>query len=140
MGLGTRVASIRDAVAALNVGDIEGYLRRFAPASKRWIAGMDQPLSLDNIRESLVQLQEGFESLRLDEDVVFGDETYVCARWRLSGVHTGDYMGLPPKGCRIDARTCEVYLFAGEVVAESWVYGDLQEIFRQVTADDGATE
>ena len=136
MGRSTRVDSIRGAVAALNAGDVEGYLQRFDPACKRWVAGMDQPLSLENIRESLVQLQQGFEALTLNEDVVFGDETFVCARWRLNGVHTGDYMGLPPKGRRIDARTCEVYRFDSDVVAESWVYGDLQDMFRQITTDD----
>ena len=37
---------IRRSVAALNAGDIDGYLPGFCPNSPRWVSGLDTPLTL----------------------------------------------------------------------------------------------
>jgi predicted ester cyclase len=137
MNDGKAVDAVRSAVAALNAGDIDGYLRYFDPSCPRWADGLAQPLSLADIGDSLRQLHAAFEGLHLDEDLLFGDERFACARWRLRGHHVRDYLGFAPKGKSVDVRTCEIYEVNGGVVVTAWVYGDLQELFRQIAAEQG---
>ena len=37
------VQAVRTAVAALNAGDVEGYLSCFSVGSLRWVSGVEQP-------------------------------------------------------------------------------------------------
>jgi hypothetical protein len=131
------VGAVRSAVAALNDGDIDGYLRYFDPSCPRWAAGLAQPLSLTDIGDNLRLLHAAFEGLHLDEDLLFGDERFACARWRLRGRHVRDYLGFAPKGQSIDVETCEVYEVSGGLVITAWVYGDLGQLFRQIAAEAG---
>jgi hypothetical protein len=85
---------IRRSVAALNAGDVEGYLAGFSPDAPRWVAGLKTPLTLNDIRANLTLLTEAFDRLHLDEDLLFGARGFVCARWTLRGVHVGDYGGI----------------------------------------------
>jgi hypothetical protein len=119
------VNAVRSAVAALNDGDVDGYLRCFEPSCERWVAGFAQPLTLAEVGEGLRGLCTAFEGLSLGEDLLFGDARFVCARWRMRGVHTGDYLGFAATRRPIDVETCEVYEISGGFVVTSWVYGDL---------------
>jgi len=134
-----RVDAIRSAAAALNAGDVDGYLSYFAPSAMRWVSGFEQPLTLEEIGESIRQLFKAFDALHLDEDLLFGTERFVCARWRLRGVHEGEYLGTPPSHRTIDVQNCEVYEFDGERVIATWSYEDPGQIFRQIGAgsEDG---
>ena len=131
----TAVDAVRSAVAALNDGDVDGYLRYFDPSCPRWAVGLAQPLTLTDIADNFRLLYDAFEGLHLDEDLLFGDERFACARWRLRGLHVGDYMGFAPKGQSIDVETCEIYEFRGGKVARSWTYGDPLELVRQLGVD-----
>jgi predicted ester cyclase len=132
MTISGQVGSIRAAVAALNGGDIDGYIQHFDPACMRWVCGLEQPLTLTNIRAGIQHLRGAFEALYLHEDLLFGNEQFVCARWRLRGVHVKDYMGIAPTRRQIDTQTCEVYEFRGERVVATWAYGDPGQMLRQI--------
>lgn len=136
MGDSTAVDVVRSAVTALNDGDVDGYLRRFEPSCPRWVPGLAQPLTLAEISDNFRQLYDAFEGLHLGEDLLFGDERFACARWRLRGRHVRDYLGFAPKGRSIDVETCEVYEVSGGLVITTWVYGDLGQLFRQI-AEEG---
>jgi predicted ester cyclase len=126
---------VRQAVAALNDGDIEGYLSGFAPDCLRWVRGLGLALTVPDIRENLEQLFAAFDELHLDEDLLFGGDGHVCARWTLRGVHTGEYGGIAPTGREIAVDTCEVYTFTGDKVTECSVYGESMSLFNQLSAN-----
>jgi hypothetical protein len=50
------VDDIRAAVAALNRGELDGYLRRFEPSSVRRVDGIEEPFSLSSVTENLGHL------------------------------------------------------------------------------------
>jgi predicted ester cyclase len=125
-------ALLRRAVAALNEGDIEGYLSGFAPDCLRRVGGLNMALTVSDIRDNLVQLFGAFDGLHLDEDLLFSGNGHVCARWTLRGVHTGDYGGIAPTHREIAVDTCEVYTFTGDKVTESYVYGESMGLFNQL--------
>src|ERR1700680_3500047 len=133
------VDAVCSAVTALNEGKIDGYLDPFDPSSKRWLRGAATPLSLTDIGDNLHQMQAAFEGLHLDEELLFGDERFVCARWRLRGRHVGNYLGFAPTGHSIDFETREVYeVDTGRVIA-TWAYGDLDQLLRQISPQENTT-
>ena len=50
------VIAVRAAVAALNDGDIDGYLQGFSPSCLRWVSGLDVPRTLDDMRADIDEL------------------------------------------------------------------------------------
>ena len=141
MGDSQAVDAVRSAVTALNAGDVDGYLGFFDPSCERWIAGFAQPLTLTEVGDGLRGLRAALEGLSLGEDLLFGDDRFVCARWRMRGVHASDYLGVAPTRRPIDVETCEVYEIRDDVVVTSWVYGDLLgQLIRQIdTASESGT-
>jgi predicted ester cyclase len=126
--------AIRSAVAAMNAGDVDGYITHFAPTCERWVSGLDRPVSLDDVAESLRQLVSAFSPLRLDEELLISEGAFVCARWRLRGTQTADYVGLASNGRSIDVAICEVYEIADDKVVTTWAYQDPSQMFRQMAS------
>src|ERR1700744_5448986 len=117
---------IRRSVAALNAGDVDGYFAGFAPDSVRWAAGLDTPLPLSDIEANLRQMVTAFDELHLQEDLLFGGNGHVFARWTLRGIHTGHYVGIAPTQRAIAVHTADLDAVSGSVVTESWVSVDLR--------------
>jgi predicted ester cyclase len=138
MGEYEAVGSVRSAVVAFNDGDVRGYIRSFDPSCLRWVAGVDQPLSLADVQDGLEKLQNGFDDLRLDEELLFGDQRFACAQWRMRGRHVNDYEGFAPMGKVIDVATCEIYEVRDSRVVMTWTYGDFGQLFRQIAGEAGA--
>jgi predicted ester cyclase len=134
MSVTSSADAIRSAVAAMNAGDVDGYITHFAPTCERWVSGLDQPLSLDDVAESLRHLVRAFSRLRLDEELLISQGAFVCARWRLRGTQTADYVGLTSNGRSIDVAICEVYEIAGGKVVATWAYQDPGQMFRQMAS------
>ncbi len=128
------LVTIRSAVAAMNRGDVEGYLKNFSPSCLRWIAGFEKPVSLPDVGEHLSQLIEAFDPLRLDEELLMADDRFVCARWQLRGTQVGAFLGVPSHGKSIDVAICEIYRIVNGLVLELWVYQDPGQMFSQMAA------
>jgi predicted ester cyclase len=125
---------IRQSVAALNSGDVEGYLAGFSPDCPRWVSGLDTPLALSDVEANLRQMTMAFDRLHLQEDLLFGGSGHVFARWTLRGIHTGHFGGIAPTYRAIAVQTSELYAVAGSAVTESWVYGEITSLFNQLEA------
>ena len=132
--VGSCVHIVRGAVAALNAGDIDGYFSHIDSSCKRWVVGLDQPLSVKDIRDSIIHLRSAFDDLFLHEDMLFGNEQFVCARWRMQGVHVKEYLGIAPQQRSINLQSCEIYAFAGESITTVWTYGDPGQLMRQIAS------
>jgi predicted ester cyclase len=135
MSRNAEAALVRQAVAALNEGDAESYLSAFALDCLRWVAGLGVALTVSDVRENLRQLFAAFDDLHLDEDLLFGGDGHVCARWTLRGVHTGEYGGVAPTRREIAVETCEVYTFTAGKVVECHVYGETMSLFNQLSEE-----
>ncbi|GMU78305.1 MAG: hypothetical protein AMXMBFR46_11000 [Acidimicrobiia bacterium] len=135
MGEHGHVEAVRTAVGALNAGDVAGYLGAFTPASVRWVPGIPEPFPLSAIAENIAALHGAFTGFHLHEDLLFGAGRHVCARWRMVGTHTGEYLGIAATGRAISVENCEIYEFdhdEGGLVATTWSYGDPAALFHQI--------
>jgi hypothetical protein len=125
---------VRQAVAAFNNGDFEGYLHVFTRDCLRWVGGLGVALTVPEMRENIGQLVGAFDELHLHEDLLFGGDGHVCALWTLRGLHIGEYGGIQPTHREIAVQTCEVYTFTADKVTECHVYGEAISIFNQLSA------
>lgn len=125
---------IRSAVAAVNRGDVGGYLKNFSPSCLRWISGFDEPIALTDVGDHLRQLIEAFDPLQLDEELLIGDDRFICARWQLRGTQVGAFMGIASGGSSINIATCEIYEIVDGLVIESWVYQNPAQMFTQMAS------
>jgi hypothetical protein len=116
-------------------GDDPVSRRRDEPRRRQ---GLPKPL-LFLVREvDLSELIGAFDPLRLDEELLIGDDRFVCARWQLRGTQVGAFMGEASHGNSIDVATCEIYEIADDLVVESWVYQDPGQMFTQMAAGQTA--
>ena len=126
------VDAVRSAVTALNEGKIDGYLEQFDPSSKRWLVGAATPLSLTDISDNLHQMQAAFAGLHLEEELLFGDERFVCARWRLRGRHVGDYLGFAPTGHSMEVEGVDLWTMRDGRIARYRAFYDMNDVARQL--------
>lgn len=94
----TNEAALRAAVTAFNdPQDREGYLRLYA--SDVVLHGYPRGLAgLDGARSFYSQLWQAFPDARLTVEDVIGAGDRVAARYRLSGIHAGEFYGTPSTG------------------------------------------
>ena len=128
------MAAVRTEVAALNAGDLATYGAAFDPACARWTLGFEGTATPAQVGEQLADLMRAFDGLHLDEEMILGDANRVVARWRTSGTHVADYVGIAATGRAFAVQTCEIYEFAGDRVVATWSYGDPMDLVRQLTA------
>lgn len=131
------VGVLRRAVAALNAGDEAGYLAAFTPDCTRTIPGAAESLSLTEVMAGMRLFASSLDGFFLEEVLMFGHGRHVCAHWRLTGVHNGGALGVPPTGARVAFESAEIYEFEGAdggLVTASWSFADTTSWFAQLGA------
>jgi steroid delta-isomerase-like uncharacterized protein len=58
----------------------------------------------------------------IEDQVAEGDK--VVSRWTARGTHTGDLMGIPPTGNRVEITGMTINRFSGGKIAEDWYQSD----------------
>jgi steroid delta-isomerase-like uncharacterized protein len=66
----------------------------------------------------------------VEDQVAEGDK--VVSRWTATGTHTGDLMGIPPTGRRIEVSGITINRFSGGKIAEDWYQSDDLGMMRQI--------
>lgn len=84
-----------------------------------------EPLDLDQTRDFYRQMYSAFRGLRHEvvEQVSEGDK--VVTRWRATGRHIGEFMGIPPTNEDVSFSGINIYTFSHDKLAESQVSWDL---------------
>ncbi len=130
----TGIETVRAAVDALNRGDVATYESAFAGDCKRWMLGVESPMTAAQVAETLRDLHRAFRDFRLEEELLFGCGDRVVARWRATGIHERAFADIAPTGRSISIETCEIYELAGGRVKATWSYGDPMDLARQLGA------
>ena len=58
-------------------------------------------------------------------DTVFGI-------WRVVGIHTGEFYGIPPTGAPMDVVEVGLWRLENELITEAWYFGDGLGVLRQI--------
>ena len=85
----------------------------------------------DGQKLAVEALHAAFTNLRItiEDVVVSGDRAAV--RDRLTGVHTGSFAGIAPRGKRLDLMRIVIYRVEGGMIRESWGHR-LRDVFESI--------
>jgi predicted ester cyclase len=113
------------AVAALNRGDVDGYLAIYAPDAV--VHGLPEHVTPDvaGHREVLEEMRRALPDLRAQLTAVVAEGDLLAARVTYWGTHRGPMLGAAPTGRVVtwDAMTFRRFDAQGRVV-ERWIIGD----------------
>jgi steroid delta-isomerase-like uncharacterized protein len=73
-----------------------------------------------------------FPDLRVNVDMVFGEDEFVLGRWTATGTHLGAWGGREPSGKRVAFSAANIYRFEDGKVAEIWNHRDDLGLQQQV--------
>jgi steroid delta-isomerase-like uncharacterized protein len=65
-----------------------------------------------------------FPDARVTVEDQIAEGNMVATRWRATGTHTGELMGIPPTGRRSEISGITINRFSGSRIAEDWYQGD----------------
>jgi steroid delta-isomerase-like uncharacterized protein len=93
-------------------------------------------LGLTSDREGLKQMiamfHQGFPDYHLTAEDTIGEHDKVVERMRMTGTHTGEFMGRPPTNKKIDVYSISIVRIEGGKVKERWNISDRLELMRQL--------
>ncbi len=122
-----------DAVAALNRGDVEGYLAIYAPGAV--VHGLPEHVTPDasGHRDVLIDIRRALPDFRADVAAVVAEGDLLAARITYTGTHEGPMSGVAPTGRVLtwDAMTFRRFDEEGRVV-ERWIIGDDLTLLHQL--------
>ena len=77
-----------------------------------------------------------FSDSHIAAEDIFAEEDRVVVRWTWSGIHAGEFMGIPPTGRRINVTGTSIHRFADGKFVESWVSYDSLGMMQQLTTPE----
>ncbi len=79
--------------------------------------------------EALFATLDGFQAILDDQ---FATDDRVVRRWRASGVHVGDFSGIPATGRTVKFAGMSLWEFEGGKARRGWSFPDVAAIMSQL--------
>jgi steroid delta-isomerase-like uncharacterized protein len=129
----SNIELMRTAFAALERKDADAVVGLMPPDFVINIAGMPyQKRGTDAWRKHAAILFSALPDLRVKIEDIFAAEDKVTVRLRISGTHSGEFLGIPPTGKRVEYESTEVYRIADGKIAEEWICSDTLTLMAQI--------
>jgi predicted ester cyclase len=121
-----------------NDGDLDGYLdlyddtvqlHGYAPEPMGKASVVD---FYRGVASALSEPGRSTPQLQFHEVLVDGDR--YCCRFTMTGVHTGEFMGVPPTGRPYTLHGITIMRFSGERVVERWSTADFLGMLTEIGA------
>ncbi|OFX15561.1 hypothetical protein A3K71_01485 [archaeon RBG_16_50_20] len=92
----------------------------------------DQSVGIEGVRRHIQLFFTVFSDTeyRLEDIVAEGNK--VVARWTLSGMHSGDFLGMPPTGTRIETSGIDIYYLQEGKIKEHWHEMDMLRLMTEL--------
>jgi predicted ester cyclase len=130
--------NVERARQAWNAGDLSGYLTLYddsirlhgyapAPFDKTQATGFYETIWAAYAAEGKPNPELVFHEVMEDGDLY-------CCRFTMSGIHTGEFMGIPATGRPYRLEGITMMRFAGDQVVERWSTADFLGLLMQIGA------
>jgi len=127
------VELVRTIVAQLEKGDVEVFLRLFAPDFKLYFpSNSTTPVSRDDVMGMAKMMVTAMPDLAYKILDIFPAEDRVFLRLGIQGTHRMGGEGAPSKETKIVAGAMAVYRLKDGLIVEEIIDGDALGIFRQL--------
>jgi predicted ester cyclase len=124
-------------VDGLNDHDIEGMGRFFAETF-RWMgnAGCGTKHGLREFQENWQRpFQAAFSDKVCIDEARIAQGEWCAAFGRQEAIHSGEFMGIPPTGKRVEIRYMDFWHVVDGKIADNWVMVDFPSVMRQLGVD-----
>ena len=96
-------------------------------------AGIEEPLrGPEGVKEVLGTYKNAFPDARIEIQELVAEEDAVVVRWRASGTHEGDLMGIEPTGNEVSIVGMEMYHVRDGKAIEGWEIFDGLTMMQQL--------
>jgi steroid delta-isomerase-like uncharacterized protein len=127
------VELVRTIVAQLEKGDVEVFLRLFAPDFKLYFpSNSTTSVSREDVMGMAKMMATAMPDLAYEILEIFGADDRVVLRLGIQGTHRMGGEGAPSKETRIVAGAMAIYRIKDGLVVEEIIDGDALGIFRQL--------
>ncbi len=107
-----------------------GY-RGHDPADALWGTGQGP----EAVARFVATVRSASGDVRFSVEDLIAEGDLVMARWRAEGTHTGEILGIPATGGRVDFSGVVLYRVEAGRITEGWHGYDSLELLRQLGAD-----
>jgi steroid delta-isomerase-like uncharacterized protein len=125
--------TMRRAYDAINAGDVDGFAGTIADDFVEHEVVPGIPPTKDGVRQFFQMYFAAFPDLKFDvEDMVQSGDT-VWTRCRATGTHSGDFIGIPATGKKIDIELIDIVRFGDDGLGhEHWGVLDALKMMQQL--------
>jgi predicted ester cyclase len=134
----SNVEIMRVALAAMERGDLDACVAMLTDDFLIDVAGAPPKRGHRAWRDNAEALFASFSDVKLDIVDIFGAGDRVAVRLRVSGRHTGEFLGQQPTGKRIDYTSNELYQIRDGKIAAEWICSDTLALMTQTGVVSGA--
>ena len=133
MAQNENVAAIESAVAQMNAGNVDGYLELYAEdlTVHGYPPGVEGKAGVSEFYRSFRNAFSDFE-LTIEDVLTDGDK--VAGRYKIRGTHSGELMGVPGSGSKVDLDGQSFFRFQDGKVVERWQAMDGAALLTQIGA------
>ncbi len=123
----------RESIGAWNAHDPEHLVKLLA---KEYVAESDT-LSVptrghEGARQVMKTYVRAFPDLHFDVEQMLASGDHVVTRWRATGTHRGELMGVQPTNRHAETHGCTVGEFKNHKIVREWLYWDTGNLLRQL--------
>lgn len=123
----------RESIKAWNAHDPDGVARL---VSNDFVSESDTlPAALrgqDAVRQVVQMYLRAFPDLHFEIEQILSSGDHVTLRWRATGTHRGELMGIPATNRAADTHGCTVEEVRDGKIVREWVYWDTGNLLRQL--------
>jgi len=133
MAQNENVAAIESAVAHMNAGNVDGYLELYADdlTVHGYPPGVEGKAGVSEFYRSFRNAFSDFE-LTIEDVLTDGDK--VAGRYTIRGTHSGELMGVPGSGNKVELGGQSFFRFQDGKVVERWQAMDGAALLTQIVA------
>jgi steroid delta-isomerase-like uncharacterized protein len=88
----------------------------------------------EGFKQFVAAAHTGLDDLTLTTDDILADGDTVVQRWTNSGMHDGEFLGVPPTGNRVRFSGVSIYTVRDGKIIEDWTYFDTMDLLQQLDA------
>jgi len=108
----------------LNQGHIQVIDEIVAPTFVDHTPAQPTHADLAGLKQQVKVWRRAFPDLRVTIEEIIADDSRLAVRLKWAGTHTGDFMGMPPTGRRVEATAIDVLHAREGRITEAWHYGN----------------
>ncbi len=124
---------MRRAYDVLNAGDIDGFGKLLSDDFVEHEATPGLEPTREGVMQFFTMYRAAFPDLRFEPEDFFVSGDKVAVYYRVTGTHSGEFMGMPATGKSIDVHGVDIVRFGDDGVGrEHWGVFDVMSMIQQL--------